>query len=73
MQASSTAGATSDMAGRLNKAIQSAEGRIGNERLQQLKAVQKKVDELAREGLLNRQHYSAATETDFKRLYMRQG
>ena len=72
MQASSTAGATSDMTSRLNKAIQSAEGRIGTERLEHLKAVQKKVDELSREGLLNRQHYSAATETDFKRIYMHQ-
>jgi hypothetical protein len=61
------------MTDRLNKAIQSAEALIGRERLQQLKAVQQKVDSLAREGLLNRQHYSAATETDFKRLYLHQG
>lgn len=73
MQASSTAGVTFDMADRLNKAIRSAESEIGNERLHQLKEVQKKVDDLDRQGLLNRQHFSAATETDFKRLYMRHG
>jgi hypothetical protein len=61
------------MAARAHRAIQATEGEIGRERLQQLKAVQEKVDDLARQGLLNRQHYSAATETDFKRLYMSQG
>lgn len=73
MRASSTAGATSDLTDRLNKAIQSAEDLIGHERIQKLKTVQQKVNELDRDGLLNRQPYSAATRTDFMRLYSREG
>jgi hypothetical protein len=72
MQVSSTVGATSKLVDRLNRAIDLSRGTIGRERLNQLVAVQQKIDDFAQRGLLNRQPYSAATQTDFKRIYMRQ-
>jgi hypothetical protein len=68
-----TADATSDVLGRLEKAVQDAQKTISPDRLKQLSEVQKKVEDLSRRGLLKRQEYAAATTADFQKLFMHKG
>lgn len=68
-----TADATSDVAQRLNDAVRNAEGNLGHVRINQLRSVQKKVDELKQRGLLKRQEFAAATRADFLRFAQKSG
>ena len=68
---SCTADASSDVVGRLNKAIDDARNAPNSAGSNQVDEAQKKIDELRRDGLLKRQEYAAATHTDFRKLFIR--
>jgi len=65
------ADATSEVEARLNNAIKAAEGRVGAARRNQLRAVQKKIEELRSRGLLNRQEFGTSTSADFSKLFLK--
>lgn len=73
MKHSFTQDATSDVASRLSDAVQKATATIGEGRLERIRAVQKKVLELDKMGVLNRQKFSAATRSDFQRCFQQAG
>jgi hypothetical protein len=72
-EVSCTVDATSDVAVRLNRAIRDAQDRAGRSRSDKLSAVQGKVEELKKRGLLRRQEYAAAKTADFQKLFMSRG
>ncbi len=68
---SCTTDATSDIAGRLNKAVRDAKGVPEITFSDQIKEAQKTIEDLRLRGLLKRQEYAAGKNADFKKLLMR--
>lgn len=73
MKHSYTQDVTSEVANRVNEAIQTATRQIGVSRLDRIRAVQRKVEKLSQLGLLNRQEFAAATRADFQKLFLKKG
>jgi hypothetical protein len=60
---------TSDVSTRLNKAIEITGRRIGVTRLNQLRGLQAKIDDLKRRGLLKREEFTPANPADLRRIF----
>jgi hypothetical protein len=69
---SSTAVASSDIEKRIDEAIKSASSRLSLERLEHLKNVKRRADELSSRGLLQRSEYSSSSSADFEKQYLSQ-
>ena len=72
MRVSCTADATSDVAERVNKVIQDTDRHSDPARSVKLKDVQGKIEMLKQRGLLKRQEYRAATNSDFQKMFLKQ-
>ncbi len=70
---SSTAAATSDIAGRVDVAVKGSLTLLDPERLSRLAEAKRRADDLTRRGLLRRDEYKAASSADMERLYLRRG
>jgi hypothetical protein len=71
--ASFTAAATSDVVERVEGVLSNTRDDAMAARQQKLDEVQRRINDLKKRGLLNRQHYSAASTFDFQQIYIRQG
>lgn len=69
---SSTVAATSDIAGRLQKAVERQKDILGAGRVEKLGDVQHKVSDLRSRGLLRRREFVVVTTSDFERRYTTQ-
>lgn len=66
---SSIAAASSNIQERVEEAIQKASANLGKERIQRIKQVKLRADDLSNRGFLRRQTYSSLSSADFARLY----
>jgi len=69
---SSTVVVSSDIEKRIDEALRSASSRLSPERLEHLKNVKQRADELASRGLLQRSEYSSSSSADFEKQYLSQ-
>ncbi|MGH8497209.1 MAG: hypothetical protein ACRERV_00095, partial [Methylococcales bacterium] len=66
---SSIAAASSNIQERVEEAIQKASANLGKERIQRIKQVKLRADDLSNRGFLRRQTYSSLSSADGGRLY----
>ncbi len=71
--ASSTAVDSSEIAVRLDRVVKESLAKFDPDRLNRLREVKSRADDLARRGLLRRGEYQAASSADMERLYLRRG
>lgn len=70
---SSTAVATSEIAVRLDRVVKQSLAKFDADRLNRLRNVKSRADDLVRRGLLRKGEYQAASSADMEKLYLRRG
>jgi hypothetical protein len=69
----STVAAISDIAGQVDDILRRSSERLDSDRIERLKKVQAKVEELRSRGLLRPKEFVVITTSDFERKYMVKG